>query len=88
MIYTTSQVQKQFSVLLKKALKEGQVQFKTRDGQLFVISPVRARAATHAPRCREACSAGEKSPFEVRSVKLPITRADILQSIRDSRERY
>ncbi len=86
MIYTTSQVQKQFSILLKKALSEGQVQFKTRDGQLFVISPVRARAATHAPRC--GCSAGEKSPFEVRSVKLPITRADILQSIRDSRERH
>ena len=75
MIYTTSQVQKQFSILLKKALKEGQVQFKTRDGQLFVISPVHARAA-------------KKSPFEVRSVKLPITRTDILQSIRDSRERH
>ena len=75
MIYTTSQVQKQFSILLKKAFKEGQVQFKTRDGQLFVISPVRVRAA-------------KKSPFEVRSVKLPITRADILQSIRDSRERH
>jgi len=75
MIYTTSQVQKQFSILLKKALNEGQVQFKTRDGQLFVISPVRARAV-------------KKSPFEVRSIKLPITRADILQSIRDSRERH
>ena len=75
MIYTTSQVQKQFSVLLKKALSEGQVQFKTRDGQLFVISPVRAHTA-------------KKSPFEIRSVKLPITRADILQSIRDSCERY
>jgi hypothetical protein len=65
MIYTTSQVQKQFSILLKK----------TRDGQIFVISPVRAHTA-------------KKSPFEVRSIKLPITRADILQSIRDSRERY
>ncbi len=75
MIYTTSQVQKQFSVLLKKALKEGQVQFKTRDGQLFVISPVRARTV-------------KKSPFEVRSIRLSITRADILQSIRDSRERH
>ncbi len=75
MIYTTSQVQKQFSILLKKALKEGQVQFKTRDGQLFVISPVRVRAS-------------KKSLFEVRSVKPPITRADILQSIRDSRERH
>ncbi len=85
MIYTTSQVQKQFSVLLKKALKEGQVQFRTRDGQLFVISPVRAHIAAHA----EARSAGEKSsPFEIRSIKLSITRADILQSIRDSRERY
>jgi hypothetical protein len=75
MIYTTSQVQKQFSVLLKKALSEGQIQFKTKDGQLFIIRPVRAHTA-------------KKSPFEVGSIKLPITRADILQSIRDSRERY
>ena len=75
MIYTTSQVQKQFFDLLKKALKEGQVQFKIRDGQLFVISPVRAYAA-------------KKSPLEVRSIKLPITRVDILQSIRDNWERH
>ena len=73
MIYTTAQVQKQFSVLLKKALKEGQIQFKIRDGQIFVISPVRP---------------AKKSPFEVRGIKLPISRADILQSIRDGRERY
>lgn len=74
MIYTTSQVQKQLSALLKKALSEGQVQFKTRNGQIFVIRPM--------------LGAPKRSPFEVRSVKLPITRADILQSIRDSRERY
>ncbi len=73
MIYTASQVQKQFSTLLKKALREGQVQFKTKDGQVFVIRPLRP---------------AKKSPFDVRSIKLPITKADILESIRESRARY
>jgi hypothetical protein len=72
-IYTETEIQKQFLTLLKKALSEGQIKFKTRDGRVFVIRPdIPAR----------------KSPFEVRSIKLPITRADILEAIRDGRERY
>ncbi len=73
MIYTTSQIQKQLSTLLKKALSEGQIQFKSRDGQIFVIRPVRLV---------------KKSPFDVRGVKLPIKTDDILQAVRESRERY
>jgi len=73
MVYTASEVQKQFPALLKKALSEGQVKFKTKDGQVFVIRP-------EMP--------AKKSPFEIRSIKLPITRADILDAIRESRTRY
>ncbi len=72
-IYTSTEVQKQFSTLLKKALSEGQVMFRTKDGQVFVIRPE---------------TPAKKSPFEVRSIKLPITRMDILEAIRESRARY
>ncbi|MDP1547987.1 MAG: hypothetical protein Q8L87_18405 [Anaerolineales bacterium] len=72
-IYTSSEVQRQFSALLKKALREGQVKFKTKDGRIFIIRP-------------EALP--KSSPFEVRSVKLPITRADILEAIGENRARY
>lgn len=73
MIYTTSQIQKQLLTLLKKALSEGQIQFKSRDGQVFIIRPVRP---------------AKKSPFDIRSIKLPIKTDDILQAVRESRERY
>jgi hypothetical protein len=68
-------MQKQFSTLLKKALNEGQVQFKTRDGQVFVILPVRPAKKTNS------------SPLDVRGIKLPITTAQILEAVRESRER-
>lgn len=73
MIYTSSEVQKQFSTLLKKAMSEGQIKFKTKDGQIFIIRP------EIQPKT---------SPFEVRSIKLPITRLDILEAVRESRARY
>lgn len=72
-VYTSSELKKQFSALLKKALRDGQVKFKTKDGQVFVIRPE---------------TPAKKSPFEVRSIKLPITKADILEAIRESRARY
>ena len=73
MIYTSSEVQKQFPDILKKAVNEGQIRFRTRDGQVFIIRP-------EIPP--------KNSPFEVRSIKLPVTRSDILESIRESRARY
>jgi len=76
MIYTSTQIQRQFSILLEKALKEGQIQFKTRNGQVFVIQPVRpVKQLT-------------RSPFDILSVNLSVTTEQILESIRESRERY
>lgn len=72
-IYTSAEVQKQLPILLKKALQDGQLKFKTKDGQVFVISPV---------------TPAKESPFEIRGVKLNITRSDILEAIRESRTRY
>jgi len=75
-MYTTSQVQQQLPDLLKKALLEGQVRFKTRDGQVFMISPVRSEKVSN------------QSPLDVRSIKLPVTTNDILLAVREGRERY
>jgi hypothetical protein len=76
MIYTTSQVQKQLADLLRKALRDGQVQFKSKDGQVFVIRPVRMGKTSKA------------SPLDVKGIKLPVTTKDILQAVRESRQRY
>jgi len=76
MIYTASQVQQQLPDLLKKALLEGQIRFKNRDGQVFIISPAGSRKASN------------KSPLDVQSIKLPVTTSDILLAVRESRERY
>lgn len=70
MIYTITEIPKRFSTILRKALNEGQAQFKTKDGQVFIIAPARL---------------AKKSPFDVRSIKLPITKTDILDAIRESR---
>ena len=76
MIYTTSEVQKQLPDLLKKAAREGQIQFKTGDGQVFVIKLIISEKSS------------KTSPLDVRSTKLPITTKDILLAVRESRERY
>jgi len=76
MIYTISQVQKQLTELLQKALREGQVQFKSKDGQVFVIRPLKSGKPSKA------------SPLDVRGIKLPVTTNDILQAVRESRQRY
>ena len=76
MIYTTSQVQKQLVELLQKALREGQIRFKSNDGQVFVIQPLPPAKTLKA------------SPLDVKSIKLPVTTNDILQAVRESRQRY
>jgi hypothetical protein len=76
MIYTTTQIRKELPTLLQKALKSGQIQFKTRDGQVFVIRPLTPIKNV------------KSSPLDVRGIKLAVSREDILQFIRESRERY
>jgi hypothetical protein len=76
MMYTTSQIQKQLIDLLQKVLREGQVQFKSNDGQVFVIRPILSERTS------------KTSPLDVRGIKLPVTTNDILQAVRESRQRY
>jgi len=76
MIYTVSQIQKQLAELLQKVLREGQVQFKSTDGQVFVIRPLKS------------ANPSKTSPLDVKGIKLPVTTSDILQAVRESRQRY
>jgi hypothetical protein len=73
MVYTYAELRERFSSLLEKAVTEGQIKFKNQDGQVFVIRPEQPL---------------KKSPFDVRSIKLPITRRDIFEAIQESRARY
>lgn len=72
MTYSYSDVKQRLAVILERALADGQVKLRDRNGRVFVIRPELA---------------AKKSPLDVQSVKLPITRSDILSAIRESRER-
>ena len=73
MVYSYTEVRERLSTLLERALTEGQVKFRSRDGRVFIIRPEQPL---------------KTSPFDVRSVKLPITKLDILEAIRESRARF
>jgi hypothetical protein len=73
MIYSYFEAQEQLESLLERALNEGQVKLKSQDGRIFTIRPDRTL---------------KSSPFDVRSLKLPIGKSDIMEAIRDSRERF
>jgi hypothetical protein len=72
-VYSYAEARERLSSLLERALTEGQVKLRSRDGRVFVIRPERPP---------------KTSPFDVRSVKLPITKVDILEAIRESRARF
>jgi hypothetical protein len=71
--YSYSEARERLSALLERALLEGQVKLRSRDGRIFIIRPERLQ---------------KTSPFEVRSIKLPISKVDILDAIRESRARF
>ncbi len=73
MVYSYSEARERLSALLERALSEGQVKLRSRDGRIFVIRPERTP---------------KTSPFDMRSINLPITKFDILESIRESRARF
>jgi hypothetical protein len=72
-VYSYAEVRERLSILLERDLAEGQVKFRSREGRVFIIRP------EQSPKT---------SPFDVRSVKLPITKLDILEAIRESRDRF
>ncbi len=69
-IYTYSEARQQLAELLNRAGREGQVEIRRRDGQAFVVRP--------------AATAG--SPLDVPAVDTSLSRDEIVDLVRESRE--
>jgi hypothetical protein len=71
-IFTYSKARQQFSSLLDKANKDGQVFIKRKNGQIFSIKPERNN---------------KKSPLDVDGIGVGLSRNEILSFIHESRKR-
>ena len=69
--YTFSEARQKLSSVLEKARKEGEVLIKRRDGSVFVIKPL--------------SKAG--SPLDVNGVDLALSKKEIVDVVREIRER-
>ncbi len=67
--YTYSEARQRLAALLERAQKEGSVRIRRQDGTVFVLKAERAKG----------------SPLDVPSVKLKLTKDDILAAIREGR---
>lgn len=67
--YTYTEARQKLASVLEQAAKYGEVQIKRRDGQVFVIKPLKRKG----------------SPLSVDGIKLNLSRKEILQSIEEGR---
>jgi hypothetical protein len=70
-VYTFSEARQKFASLLERARREGGVRVKRRDGQVFVIQP----------------EPSAKSPFDVPGVDTDVSTEEIVDIVREMRER-
>jgi hypothetical protein len=68
-VYSYSEARQQFAELLNRASREGEVQIRRRDGQVFVVRPT------------TPCG----SPLDVPGIEVGLSRADVLDLVRESR---
>ncbi len=68
-VYTYTEARQRLASLLDKAVSEGEVRVKRRDGQIFVIRPERRTA----------------SPLDIEGIDLPISTEEIVQLLAESR---
>jgi len=71
-VYTYSKARQQLAKLLDDASQEGQVQIKRRDGQTFIIKPVKEKI----------------SPLDVPGVSTDLSLDELNEAVRESRERF
>lgn len=69
--YTFSQARQKLASVLNKALSDGEVLIKRKDGSVFVIKPIRKN----------------DSPLNVKGVTLKLSAEEIVDTIREVRER-
>jgi len=70
-VYTYSEARQNLASLLEQARSEGEVRIKRRDGQEFVIKPLRSRG----------------SPFDIKGVDVNLSAEEIVDAVREGRER-
>lgn len=70
--YTYSDARQNLAALLEQAARDGEVRIRRRDGRVFVLRPQPL----------------EGSPLDIGSVDLGVTTAEIVDIIREGRERY
>ncbi len=70
-IYTYTEARQQLAALLDRAVREGEVRIKRKDGSEFTLQP--------APR--------STSPLEVGAVESDLTATEIVAAVREGRER-
>jgi len=70
-VFTYSEARQKLASLLDRARVEGEVRIKRKDGQVFVIKPLRESG----------------SPLDVPGVDLDLTAAEIVEFVREGRRR-
>ena len=70
-VYTYSQARQKLSKLLDEARLDGEVGIKKRDGQTFILKPVKEKG----------------SPLDIKGVDTNITLDELNSAVRESRER-
>ena len=70
-VYTYTEARQKLAAVLDQAVKEGAVQIRRRDGTTFVIQPERRQG----------------SPLDVGSIQTEVTTEEIVNIIREGRER-
>lgn len=68
-VYSYSEARQRFAEVLRQARREGQVQIRRRDGQVFVVQPARASG----------------SPLDVPGIDSAVTKTEIVALVRESR---
>ena len=70
--YSDSEARGNFATVLDEAARDGAVEIRRRDGTVFRILPLRKSKA---------------SPLDVKGVKLKVSTSDLVEIVREGRER-
>ena len=70
-IYTLSEARQQLSSLLEQAIQLGEVYIKSQDGKTFILKPVQTN----------------QSPLAVPTIKMTLSSQEIIDTIREMREK-
>jgi hypothetical protein len=71
-VYTYTEARQSLATLLDKALRDGEVRIKRRDGQVFVVRP----------------QTRPSSPLDVAGVDLGVTAEEIVAFVKEGRREY